>query len=851
MKRFCFAYVTAVVLIGGAIRATAGDVDPDLVGWWKLDSAELGVTADSSGQGHDGLVQGNPQWVPGRVGGAVQVDGSDDYIETNYREDLPQWTLCVWVKSPAAPSSALSAGPIHRELNYQLNWNHQTASFRGAVGLMIGGTWYSAGFGSLAENTWYHLAATFDGTALCAYLDADLISINANAQGVPNPEPASLKLGRHASAPQFFAGAIDDARIYRRALNAQEIQGVMWGVHETAWDPQPRPGAIVDLSRDPALSWSAGEGAMQHDVYLGTDENAVAAADTTAPLYWGRQSDTYFSLAGGLDLGGRYFWRIDEVLADGVTLRKGEVWAFTVSRQIVLDDFESYVDSLGWRIDDIWLDGSLNGTGAQVGNLVPPFAEQTIVHGGMQSMPLSYNNAVPPYYSETLREFPVAEDWTLGRPQTLSLWVRGEGLSWVQTAPGVFTMSAIGTDIWNQRDEFRYVCRQLNGDGSIVARVDSVVNTNVWAKAGVMIRASLDPSSAHAFMCITPDGRRAFQDRPTNGTGSCLTAHSPVGRIKLPFWVKVERKGDLFTGYYSTNGTAWVQQPVNEEVTTYQTTNPKAISMPPTVYIGLALSSHDGGAVTTATFSGVATTGTVLGDWLSASVGAEQPGGSPDDFYVVVEDSAGKTATVTNPDPVAVNTAAWTEWRIPLTSFADVNLCQVKKLGLGVGARETPTARGTGRIWIDDIALSNRSAISTFGIYLTETEELLLSDQDIAAYVQASHKIQLNASGIEKWNAHVAYDSSFEPPAPVLTGGLYQKEFAVRIDDKEYYRGKFWSIVSSWSYDGVVILDAAMPCDSNHSTLRIQNGYPSPTTKNDPRSNPEIFDFFSKRGKLK
>jgi hypothetical protein len=88
-------------------------------------------------------------------------------------------------------------------------------------------------------------------------------------------------------------------------------------------------------------------------------------------------------------------------------------------------------------------------------------------------------------------------------------------------------------------------------------------------------------------------------------------------------------------------------------------------------------------------------------------------------------------------------------------------------------------------------------------------------------------------------------------PMPVLTEGLYQKEFAVRIDDKEYYRGKFWSIVSSVSYAGVVILDAVMPCDSVHNTLRLQNGYPTSSSKNDPRNNQEIFDFFAKQNKLK
>jgi hypothetical protein len=72
-------------------------------------------------------------------------------------------------------------------------------------------------------------------------------------------------------------------------------------------------------------------------------------------------------------------------------------------------------------------------------------------------------------------------------------------------------------------------------------------------------------------------------------------------------------------------------------------------------------------------------------------------------LYVAVQDSAGKAATVVHPDPAAVLTTTWTEWRIPLSSFAGVNPAQVKKLSLGVGDKKNPTADGTGRIFIDDI----------------------------------------------------------------------------------------------------------------------------------------------------
>ncbi len=75
-------------------------------------------------------------------------------------------------------------------------------------------------------------------------------------------------------------------------------------------------------------------------------------------------------------------------------------------------------------------------------------------------------------------------------------------------------------------------------------------------------------------------------------------------------------------------------------------------------------------------------------------------------MYVAVEDSAGKAATVVNPDPAAVLTTAWTEWKIPLSSFTGVNLAKVKKLSIGVGDRKTPVPNGTGRLYIDDIRVT-------------------------------------------------------------------------------------------------------------------------------------------------
>ncbi len=91
----------------------------------------------------------------------------------------------------------------------------------------------------------------------------------------------------------------------------------------------------------------------------------------------------------------------------------------------MVDDFESYNDDKNC-IFDTWIDGYTDGkSGSIVGYMQAPFAEQTIVHGGKQSMPMEYNNVKTPYFSEATRIFAATQDWTTNGADTLSLWFRG------------------------------------------------------------------------------------------------------------------------------------------------------------------------------------------------------------------------------------------------------------------------------------------------------------------------------------------------------------------------------------------------------------------------------------------
>jgi hypothetical protein len=141
------------------------------------------------------------------------------------------------------------------------------------------------------------------------------------------------------------------------------------------------------------------------------------------------------------------------------------------------------------------------------------------------------------------------------------------------------------------------VYQLFTGDGSITARVVSQTNTNTWAKAGVMFRETLATGSTNTFVAVTPANGIVFQGRPTTGGSSTTFNYGPL--VAAPYWVRLVRAGSTFTASISPDGTTW--SPLG------QTT----ISMASQTYVGLAVSSHHNGTLSTALFDSVVVTGQV------------------------------------------------------------------------------------------------------------------------------------------------------------------------------------------------------------------------------------------------
>ncbi|MFQ6036509.1 MAG: discoidin domain-containing protein, partial [Sedimentisphaerales bacterium] len=174
------------------------------------------------------------------------------------------------------------------------------------------------------------------------------------------------------------------------------------------------------------VSWRAGREAASHNLYFSTDQQAVI--DETVGAVNIPADRSYVSYdTGALELEQNYYWKVNEVNETATPITwQGDVLSFSTQEYMVVDDFEDYNDFEPDRIFDTWIDGwGVATNGSQVGYADPPFAEQSIIHAGKQSMPFSYDNTAGAAYSEAARTFASPQDWTKHGIKTLVLYFHG------------------------------------------------------------------------------------------------------------------------------------------------------------------------------------------------------------------------------------------------------------------------------------------------------------------------------------------------------------------------------------------------------------------------------------------
>jgi hypothetical protein len=170
--------------------------------------------------------QANNQVLGGGNSSALDFDGLDDKVTTPIifnSTTYANWTIECWAKSPSSPGSTLGYdGPMYGD-NAGIIWHHGSSAFQGAGTVQASdGSYFAASFGTLAPDTWYHLAVTYDGTLLKAYKNGNLMNTTTTTGGMLTGN-FPLVIGKHPTQGGHWQGAIDDARVWTTARTCEQI----------------------------------------------------------------------------------------------------------------------------------------------------------------------------------------------------------------------------------------------------------------------------------------------------------------------------------------------------------------------------------------------------------------------------------------------------------------------------------------------------------------------------------------------------------------------------------------------------------------------------------------------------
>ncbi|MBC8216966.1 MAG: LamG domain-containing protein, partial [Planctomycetes bacterium] len=328
------------------VLSATGSASAELIAHWTFDEGSGTTAFDSSGNGHDGTFNGDPTWAAGHLDGALQLDGSGDYltcglidIDTAVTGGL---TVCAWINKPAGGdmkfcsnrqgNNAAGGGFTCTIYNDRMEMDLTNASVRNLNRDTDGPT--------VPADTWVHVSWVYDDVANTFNEYHDGVLADSSTENVSvGISTQEFRIG--ADAPnlgRYVNGLLDDLRIYNSALSEQEILGVMQGggvSYPFASRPSPSDGALLEATWA-NLGWRAGDSAISHNLYFGTnfdDVNESAEGTFVGNLATTNQVVGFagFPAPDGLQPGTTYYWRIDEVNdANAASPWKGDVWSFWV-----------------------------------------------------------------------------------------------------------------------------------------------------------------------------------------------------------------------------------------------------------------------------------------------------------------------------------------------------------------------------------------------------------------------------------------------------------------------------------------------------------------------------------------
>jgi len=722
MYRRLIYLVPFVVGLGlGLTRSASGG----LIGHWTFDENSGTIAVDSSGQGNNGTIEGNALWITGKMGAsALNFDDSDDIVII---EDAPSLdveealTISLWVNTPevANPNHMVTkqpsgTAPDNYPGNYEFRVKQDTIQF---LHQTSEGTDYSE-YHSISEitaNEWHHAVVSItEGDTVEFYLDGMPAGSlpQLGAFGVLNDN--SLRIGGRKDN-HFFNGILDDVYIYNRVLSLNQIEGLGEGIEPTfykAEKPSIADGAIYENAWV-SLSWTPGDGAVSHDVYFGEDLNNVNDATHESETFRGNQASAIFIVGfpgypypDGLVPGTTYYWRIDEVNDTNPNSPcKGYIWSFSIPPQTAYDPDPAD----GAEIEDpnnVTLSWT-PGFGAVVHTVYfgDDFDEVNEATGGTLRGSAAYDPGV--------LELAKVYYWRVDEYDAVDTY---KGEVWTFTTPGAVgnpqpansaTDVAMGTILsWTPADNVASHDLYIGTDKEVVRNADT--NSTEYKGSAALGSESYDPGLFHwNTTYYWRVDEVASQSNPTKGpiwsftTGNFLviedfesyTDDDVVGEAIWQTWI------DGFGIADNGAQVGYLMPPYAEQSIVHN----GAQSMP------LSYTNEAG-----VTNSEAAMTLTALRDWTQADV-AEMSlwfrgisANAAQLMYMAVSNAAGAPAVATHDDPGATQISRWTQWIIPLQTFADqgINLTNVEKIAIGLGSKSgLVSSGGSGTMYFDDIRL--------------------------------------------------------------------------------------------------------------------------------------------------
>ncbi len=724
-KKLIFLVVFVLVL------GVAGNASADLVALWKLDEGSGTIAFDTSGNGNDGTLTGDPQWVAGYYGGALKFDSTDDNIDCGNDDSLnitDEITLSAWINMTQRPDVDSWYTIPWKENSYSmyLYGVDNTLTTLGAdfwLGTGRVDIWSGPDI-DIPPNEWIHIAVTFDSTNFEFYVNGEY-DYTQNEPSAIEISAINLLFTENGSN---FRCSVDDVRIYNRALTHDEILAAMEGgeAYPYALSPVPANGSLY-MDTWVNLGWRAGDYAVSHDVYVGDNFDDVdAGAEST---FQGNQTELFYGIGfgstypDGLVPGTTYYWRIDEVNdAEPNSPWKGDVWSFSIPPKTAY--FPDPADGAEIVSLDVQLSWTA-GYGAKIHYIVfgEDFDEVNNPETGVLHGTTTYNpgplKLAKTYYwrvdesdgEETIK----GEVWnftTLGaasgakpangaenvKPSVILKWDAG---SVAASHEVYFGMDADAVkNATTASPEYKgpkalgnesYDPGELMLNSTYFWRIDEVNGTNpdspwagkVWSFTigdffVIDDFEDYDVGNNEIWWAWKDGlGYAAHDNEPAylgNGTGSAV--------------------GDETTASYT------------EEIIVHSGLQ----SMP---------FSYDNNKVGYAMYSEVElmlNTTRDLGprDWTEKDFvtltiwfrGESNNDAEP--LYVAIANNTGAPVIVVHDDPLAAQIDEWTEWIIPLQTLADqgINLTDVTSIAIGLGTQGNMTVPGgSGKMYIDDIRL--------------------------------------------------------------------------------------------------------------------------------------------------